>query len=419
VAAVRKACDGKHPDIEAKALEEGWDATRAELEVLRTERPKVLSVITVGGYAPERKVLLATAAFAAKIPEKAMLASYGEQALDRAHKMRGMGMKDFLRLCAALDGRDLPLFSGQGTEFIQAAFSTMSVPGILADVANKALLEGYNYVEQAWRSICAIASVNDFKVHNRYRLTGDLKFQKVGADGELKHGTLGDQSFTSQADTQGILFALTRKDVINDDMGAFMALPRMIGMAGGETVNHEVWTTLLANPGSFFVAGHANYAAGAGTALSVTSLTQAEQAFLDQTKPNGRPLGVAPKILLLPTALKTLGTILMQSLKLNEAATSGSPAAQDNPHAGKFTPVCSAYLGSASYTGNSQKAWYLFADPNMLPVIEVAFLNGVQEPTVESAQATLDRLGLDFRGYLDFGVALQDWRGAVKMKGEA
>ena len=196
VTAIRKACDGKHPDIEAKALEEGWDASKAELEVLRTERPKAPAVIAIGGYAPERKVLLATAAFAAKIPEKAMLASYGEQALERAHRMRGMGMKDFLRLCAALDGRDLPLFSGQGTEFIQAAFSTMSVPGILADVANKALLEGYNYVEQAWRSICAIASVNDFKVHNRYRLTGDLKFQKVGAYGELKHGTLGEPTFT-------------------------------------------------------------------------------------------------------------------------------------------------------------------------------------------------------------------------------
>ena len=230
---------------------------------------------------------------------------------------------------------------------------------------------------------------------------------------------VGDQSFTSQADTQGILFALTRKDVINDDMGAFMALPRMIGMAGGETINHEVWTTLLANPGSFFVAGHANYAAGAGTALSVTALTQAEQAFLDQTKPNKRPLGLSPKVLLVPTALKTLGTILMQSLKLNEAATAGSPAAQDNPHAGKFTPVCSAYLGNALFTGYSQKAWYLFADPNVLPVIEVCFLNGVQEPTVESAQTTMDRLGIDFRGYLDFGVGMQDWRGAVKMKGEA
>jgi hypothetical protein len=49
----------------------------------------------------------------------------------------------------------------------------------------------------------------------------------------------------------------------------------------------------------------------------------------------------------------------------------------------------------------------------------VCILNGVQEPTVESAQTTLDRLGIDFRGYLDFGVGMQDWRGAVKMKGEA
>ena len=68
----------------------------------------------------------------------------------------------------------------------------------------------------------------------------------------------------------------------------------------------------------------------------------------------------------------------------------------------------SRYLGNTKYTGNSQKAWYLLSDPNDLPVIEVAFLNGQESPTIESAEADFKYLGIQMRGYHDFGVALQD-----------
>ncbi|MCL4193722.1 MAG: hypothetical protein KJZ87_18435, partial [Thermoguttaceae bacterium] len=65
------------------------------------------------------------------------------------------------------------------------------------------------------------------------------------------------------------------------------------------------------------------------------------------------------------------------------------------------------------------KAWYLLAEPNDLPVIEIAFLNGQESPTIETADADFSVLGIQMRGYHDFGVALQDSRGGVKSKGEA
>ena len=43
-----------------------------------------------------------------------------------------------------------------------------------------------------------------------------------------------------------------------------------------------------------------------------------------------------------------------------------------NPHQNKFRAEVSRYLSNSSYTGNSEKAWYLLADPNDLPVIEVS-----------------------------------------------
>ena len=75
------------------------------------------------------------------------------------------------------------------------------------------------------------------------------------------------------------------------------------------------------------------------------------------------------------------------------------------------------YLSNSSYTGHSATAWYLCADPESVPVIEVVFLNGVEQPTVESAEADFSTLGILFRGYFDFGVAKQDHRGGVKSAG--
>jgi hypothetical protein len=422
IAAVQKVCGTKHAEIAAKAVEENWSQERTELEVLRADRPAAPAA-HVHDNRVDQKVIMATAGFAGRLPEKTLLASFGEQAVEAAGKLRGIGIQELFRLCARAEGRELPPCVGKGTEFILAAFSTLSLPGILSNVANKVLLDGYNYQEAAWRAICRIGSLRDFKPHVRYRLTDDMKFQKVGPDGELKHGSLGEQSFSNQGDTYGILFSLTRQLIINDDLSAFLDVPRRLGMGAADAIIEAIWPLLLSNPSSFFAAGNNNYLTGVDTALSVDSLTTAYTAFLNQTKPNGRPLGLEPRILLVPSALRVQADLLTSSRQLIASiATTGSKSTlvpQDNPMAGKFSVVSSAYLGNASFTGYSSKAWYLLADPNVLPGIEVAFLNGVEQPTVEQAVEDFDTLGIKFRGYIDFGVAMQDPRAMLKVKGEA
>ena len=45
----------------------------------------------------------------------------------------------------------------------------------------------------------------------------------------------------------------------------------------------------------------------------------------------------------------------------------------------------------------------------------MAFLNGQRQPTVESADADFDTLGIQVRGYFDFGVSKGDKRAAYRM----
>ena len=420
--AIRKVCGGKHTSIEAQAIRDGWDATRTELEVLRASRPKIPFVQTPD-TSVTTEVLEAACFQSAKLEGIEKVCS--EQAMDVAAKRfnGGLGLQELLFEAAIANGytgrtfrdsrRVLEAAFGRG---IEAGMTTIDVGGILSNVANKFLLEGFFSVERVWRNICAVRNVNDFKTVTSYRLIGKDQYEEIGAGGEIKHGTLGEETYTNKASTYALMLSIDRRDIINDDLGAITTVPRKLGRGSGLKINDVFWTAFL-NNAAFFSAGNKNFVTGADTALGIDGLTKVEQAFMDLVDSDGKPTGVMPSIMLVPTALSAMGTQLYKSVELRDTtANTKFPIA--NPHQGKFRIEVSRYLANAIYTGNSAKAWYLLADPNDLPVIEVAFLDGKEAPTVESSEADFNMLGIRMRGYHDFGVNLQDPRGGVKSKGE-
>jgi len=423
IAAVRRICAGRAPRLEAQAIREGWSEQRTELEVLRITRPAAPAIHsannTVNGHVLEA-ACMQTAGMAN------LEASFEPQTLDvAARRFRGgIGLQELLLEAAWANGftgrnfRDsravLRFAFGRG---IEAGFSTIDIGDILSNVANKFLLEGFFSVERTWRNICAVRNVSDFKTVTSYRLVGKDQYELVSPGGELKHGTLGEEKYTNRADTYGLMLSIDRRDIVNDDLGAITTVPRKLGRGSGLKINDVFWGTFL-NNATFFTTGNGSYLVGADTALSIDGLTKAEVAFMDQVDSDGKPIGIMPAIVLVPTALSALGTQLYKSLELRDTtANQKFPIA--NPHQGKFRVEVSRYLANSQYAGNSAKAWYLLSEPNDLPVIEVAFLNGQESPTIETAEADFNVLGVQMRGYHDFGVALQDHRGGVKLKGEA
>jgi hypothetical protein len=125
-----------------------------------------------------------------------------------------------------------------------------------------------------------------------------------------------------------------------------------------------------------------------------------------------------PAILLVPTARSATGRryYVAQEIRDTTASTKYPTA---NIWAGRFRPVTSTFLGLSSIAGYSAKAWYLLANPAEAATIEVCYLNGVQSPTIEIADADFNVLGIQLRGWFDFGVSAADYRAGVKLKGEA
>ena len=430
--------------IEASAIERGWDANRFELNLIRAERPE--SRGGQGGRTgngarggANAQVIEAALSLSAGVPEEdvaeAITASDRERVMNlaTARDMRGYGLHTLMDAVIHAAGMH---YGGtrrsdgyvrtvlQAEQSIQASgFTSLSLSGILSNVANKGLISAYTAVEVVWNEICAVRSHGDFKVHTRYRLDSTGAFKKVGADGELKHVGLGEASFTNQVATYGAIVALTRQMMVNDDLGAFMDIPTFLGRMAALRIEEAVFVLLLANTGSFFHANNANLLTGAGSAFGLAALTASEKAFRDQVDSNGKPVLISPKRVLVGTALKVdADNIFAEKLLITgEAATKTAR----NPHVGKYPPVCSPYVNNtaikdqdgAAIANQSATKWWMLADPAQRAALAVAFLNGQQTPTIESAQTDFNTLGMNWRAFHDFGVAFEDPKACVQNNG--
>ena len=79
--------------------------------------------------------------------------------------------------------------------------------------------------------------------------------------------------------------------------------------------------------------------------------------------------------------------------------------------------MSSPYLNAQALAGSSTTAWYLFANPADVAAMEIAYLNGVTTPTIESGETDFNTLGIQWRCFFDFGVAMQDFRAAIRADG--
>jgi hypothetical protein len=420
IAAIEKIGDGKFPDLEAQAIESGWSVEKFHAEYQNRTIPDASTLQKINEQKNKSSLnastLEAIALASSGSSIRYLESQYDESTLEQVDKYRGVGIQEFCEL--ACGSKYLPKYRRDSRGWLEAAFSSVSLPGILSNVANKVLLEGFLQMDDTWKKIVKIASVNNFQTHTRYRMNGAFKYEKVGQDGELKHGEVSEQQFSQKVGTYGLMFALTRQMIIDDDLSAFTDIPRAIGIGASDAISDAVWSCILANATQkdgkpFFSVEHKNLVTG--TNLDIEGLTKAELAFSEQERTPGRPLGIPAKILLVPAALKVAAETLMKSLNVTVTTEKNKPEPVINPHAGKYEVVSTPYLSSKAFKGNSATSWYLFADPIRLTAIEVAFLGGKDRPTVERADADFNILGVQFRGYIDFGVKEQDWRGTIKI----
>lgn len=432
------ACDKRPYDIKAikEMAEQGingkWTVEKFRLELLEASLPPAHTV-----FRTKRDERLTGRVLEAALCQAGRLGTveddFTDQELQAAHEQfkEGIGLNQFLILAAQANGYHGNTGGRMNLEIQRAAFglttprhihatgfSTIDVANIVGAVANKFLHEGWMFVDQTPMRIARIKNVRNFQTATTVSLTGALQYEKVGPAGEIKHGTLDELTYTNRAETYAAMLAITRQDMINDDLDALTAVPRRLGRGSALKLNDIFWTEFLGLvSASFFASGNSNINTAVAD-MTVGGLDATETIFMNQTDPDGKPVGFMPQIILVPTALKNKAQALMfPQGKLITGAT--SPIPDSNVFAGRFRVESSPYISNSSYTGNTSTAWWMLADPNDEAVIEIAALNGRVEPTVETADADFNVLGVQMRGYSDIGVNEQEYRAGVHADGGA
>jgi hypothetical protein len=309
-------------------------------------------------------------------------------------------------------------------QIVDRAFhSTSDFPNILADVANKRLLAGYEEEPQTWRPFCTQRNLSDFKPHNNVQLQGKLTLSKTLEGGEYTGMTLVEGKSTWQLATYTGKLLWTRQMIINDDVAAFESIIMKAGRGARTTESDIVWDLLTTGSitggqhygggattgidgAALFAQAHANTGTGV---IGTTGVNTGRTAMGKKTDIAGNSLNLAPAYVLVPTSLATTAEQFFFAPNYTPAAATGD--AGPNVFAGRMSVIVENRLET-----DSSAVWYLVADPRRIETIEYGYLAGEEGPQITVTDRR-DPDGAEMLVRMDFGAAVQDFRGFYRSTG--
>lgn len=351
--------------------------------------------------------------------EDVAVKSFGEQTVEAARRARITNLVDLAAAALKADLRDPGQFENRDA-MLKAAFSTTTLPTVLSNVIGRTLESAYSEAAGDWRSFCHIANAADFRDQKSIRPSALETAEKLGPGGEIKHSTIKEEDvYDWRVDTYSKMVAVTRTQIVNDDLGLFSDMPVMLAQSAARAFLDLLWSTILAGQSAgFFSTSNLNLAE-AGSALGIASLQAAVSAMKSQRDSRGNDLSIRPAVLVVAPGLEFTARTLLNSSEI--ATTTGTDILPNgNPVRGIVSGLVvePRLANTEKFAGAAAASWYLFGRPSDRGVT-CGFLNGRMMPTVEIQEASFDRLGIQMRAYHDFGVALSDHRACYKATGAA
>ena len=331
---------------------------------------------------------------------------------DGAREFMGMSLMDLIKDAGARAGNS-GIYRMEPTEAIRSAMAPDSAfLSIVDNTVGSVLSKAYQTAPTTFQSWTGKGSNPNFKASKRFRLSAAGEMVEIPQNGEFKNSEVSDEGVETRLSTYGKRFAFGRQAIINDDLGTIARAIQAQVRSCKRTINKKVYEALTGSGNIYdkkplFHADHGNL--GTAGELSISTIAELFQKMALQKDMSGQEnLNISPRYLIVPVALQMTAYQLLHSTADPDASHAGVV----NPLANRFEIICDGTLD-----GISAKSFYLAASPADVDTIEVSYLNGKEEPTMESNVA-FDRLGVEYRIYHDFAVSVLDYRGLAKNAGK-
>lgn len=336
--------------------------------------------------------------------------AFGGELPENARRFRGMNLPDMARACVEAAGGNVSGLTR--SEIVELALNnsrgygmhtTSDFPVILANEANRAMLQGYERAAQTFRPLVREVSATDFKDIIKLRVGSQVELKEVDEAGEFEIGNLNDaESERYKLRTFGRIVNISRQVIINDDLGVFNDTAFGFGRSSANLESNLVWGLIinnqkLADNKQLFHAGHGNIAA-AGAAIGIDAIDALDQLIGAQKEPGtDNDLNLYGKYLLVPRTLRLAAQRAIGFVSATEVD-------KLNPLAGQYEVISEPRLTRAD-----PKRWYLATGPESAPTIELAYLEG-QRGVYTTSREGFEVDGVQVKGRIDVGVGLMDYR---------
>ncbi len=338
-----------------------------------------------------------------------VMARAGYQDYEKDNAYNSMTLRELAR--ASLTERGVGVATYNPMQMIGMAFthSTSDFGNILLDVANKAILLGWEENDETFEKWTKKGQLSDFKTAHRVGLGAFPSLRKVREGAEYKYVTLNDKGETIALATYGELFSISRQAIINDDMNMLTDVLKKLGEAAKATIGDLVYAVLIDNEKmsdkkALFSTDHKNMLTGG---MDVETISAGRTAMRQQ-KEGERTLNIRPAFMLVPTTLETQAIQVVKSGSVKGADVNANII---NPVRDLAEIIAEPRLDDAS-----EKDWYMVSRQGS-DTIEVAYLNGIDLPYIDQLDGfTSD--GVTTKVRIDAGVAPVDYRGLLKVTGK-
>lgn len=348
-----------------------------------------------------------------------------ENPADGAEQMRGMALRDLAIECLSREGygaMDLVRMdrSDLYEELCRQFYNpTAAFPAILDSAIKKSIVHIYDRVPTTFQAWTTKGSLSDFKAtaDHEYVIGGTGDFLEVPENGEIKADRPSTQSLPSrQLKTYGRQFSMTRQAFINDDIGFLTEIPGLYTASAKRTIDKQVYKLVYENGKTFdgvnlFDTKHKNLI-GTGSKPSQTSIQEIILQMQKQTDQFGEAIYVIPQYIVVPVGYEFDLAVILHSTQVTGSANNDINPLYNYPINVVQTPVLNAMAGTNAVP------WFMVANPMSAKGIQVDYLNGQETPIVRRMEKP-GVLGFTWDMYLDWGIAVRDFRGIARNPGVA